>query len=99
MFFLNFFIWLVTLQLTWLLLVNAKVIKCRIEKNQADSIQRKKYHPIVDGGVGLACLKLKFFSLKIFEFFASDMSDQNSLLPREFIFPKEIKFEKYEHLC
>ena len=33
----------------------------------------------------------KFFSLKVVDFFASDMSDQNSLLPTEFIFPREIK--------
>ena len=46
-------------------------------------------HPILDGGVGLPCLQPKLFSLKIIDFFASDMSDQNSLLPTEFIFPKE----------
>ena len=33
----------------------------------------------------------KLFSLKIVDFFAYDMSDQNSMLPAEFIFPKEIK--------
>ena len=33
----------------------------------------------------------KLFSLKVVDFSASDMSDQNSLLPTEFIFPKEIK--------
>ena len=33
----------------------------------------------------------KVFSLKIVNFFASDMSNQNSMLPAEFIFPKEIK--------
>ena len=49
------------------------------------------YHPILDGGVGLPCLQPKLFSLKIIDFFNSDMSDQNSLLPTEFIFPKEFK--------
>ena len=49
------------------------------------------YHPILDGGVGLPCLQFKLFSLKIIDFFISDMSNQNSLLPTEFIFPKEFK--------
>ena len=49
------------------------------------------YHPILDGGVGLPCLQLKHFILKNIDFFASDMSDQNSLLSTEFIFPKEFK--------
>ena len=47
------------------------------------------YDPILDGGVGSPCLQLKFFSLKIIDFFASDMSDHNSLLPTEFVFPIE----------
>ena len=49
------------------------------------------YHSILDGGIGLPCLQLKLFSMKIFDFFASDMSDQNSLLPTYSILPKEIK--------
>ena len=49
------------------------------------------YHPILDIGVGLPCLQVKHFSLKIINFFASDMSDQNSFLTTEFFFPKEIK--------
>ena len=49
------------------------------------------YHPILDGGIGLPCLQLKLFSIKIIDFFASDMSDQNSLLPTDSILPKEIK--------
>ena len=49
------------------------------------------YHPILDGGVGLPCLQRKLFSLKFIDFFASDMSDQNSLLPTNIIFPKEFK--------
>ena len=49
------------------------------------------YHPILDGGIGLPCLQLKLFSMKIIDFFASDMSDQNSLLPTDSILPKEIK--------
>ena len=46
-------------------------------------------HPILDVGVGLPCLELKCFILKVIGFFASDMSDQNILLPKKFIFPKE----------
>ena len=49
------------------------------------------YHPILDGGIGLPCLQLKLFSMKIIGFFASDIPDQNSLLPTDSILPKEIK--------
>ena len=49
------------------------------------------YHPILDGCVGLPCLHSKLFSMKFINFFASDMSNQNSLLPTDFILPKEFK--------
>ena len=49
------------------------------------------YHPNLDGRVDLLCPQLKFFSLKVNDVFASDMSDQNSLLPPELLLPKEIK--------
>ena len=69
-----------------------RIIKYRIEKiKQTRHKERSLYHPILDGGVVLPCLQLKLFSLKIIDFFASDMSDQNSLLPTECIFSKEIK--------
>ena len=59
--------------------------------NRLDIRKEVLYHPILDGGVGLPCLQLKIFSLKIIDFFASDMSAQSSFLPTEFFFPKEIK--------
>ena len=46
-------------------------------------------HPILDVGIGLPCLELKCFSLKVIGFFASDMSDQNILLLIKFIFLRE----------
>ena len=46
-------------------------------------------HPILDVGIGLPCLELKCFSLKVIGFFASDMSDQNILLPTKTIFLRE----------
>ena len=49
------------------------------------------YRPILDGGIGLPCLQLKLFSMQIIDFFASDMSDQKSLLPTDSILPKDIK--------
>ena len=49
------------------------------------------YHPILEGGVGLPYLQLKIFSRRIIDFFASDMSHQNSLLSSDFVFPQEIK--------
>ena len=80
-----------------------RIIKYRIEKKTSRLDIRKEvlYHPILVGGIGLPCLQLKLFSMKIIDFFASDMSDQNSLLPTDSILPKKInqKFvEKYEHL-
>ena len=79
--------------------VNLDTVSKRLEKlntelkksSRLDTRKKVLYHPILDGGVGLPCLQFKLFSLKIIDVFASDMSDQNNLLPTEFIFPKEFK--------
>ena len=69
-----------------------KLLNAELKKSRRFDIRKEVlYHPILDSGVGLPCLQLKFFSLIIINFFVSDMSDQNSFLPTEFIFPKEIK--------
>ena len=69
-----------------------ELLNTELQKSSRLDIRKEVlYHPILDGGVSLPCLQLKLFSLKIIDFFASDMSDQNSLLPTEFIFSKEIK--------
>ena len=68
-------------------LFNAELKK----SNRLDVRKEILYHPILDDGVGLPCLQLELSSLKIIDFFASDMSDQISLLPTVFVFPKEIK--------
>ena len=69
-----------------------RIIKCRIGKvKQTRHKERSFISPILLGGIGLACLQLKLFSLKIIDFYASDMSDQNSFLPTKFNFPKEIE--------
>ena len=69
-----------------------ELLNTELQKSSRLDIRKEfLYHPILDGGVSLPCLQLKLFSLKIIDFFASDMSDQNSLLPTEFIFSKEIK--------
>ena len=69
-----------------------ELLNTELKKSSRLDIRKEiLYHPILDGGVGLTCLQLKLFSLKIINFFASDMSDQNSLLPTGFIFSKEIK--------
>ena len=68
------------------------LLSTKLKKSSRLDIRKEVlYHPILDGGVGLPCLQLELFSLKIIDFFASDMSDQNSLLPTEFILPKEFK--------
>ena len=62
------------------------------EKKESSTLDIRKevlYHPILDGGVSLPCLQLKLFSLIKTNFFASDMSNQNSLLPPQLIFPKK----------
>ena len=61
------------------------------KSSRLDTRKKVLYRPILDGGVGLPCLQINLFSLKIIDVFASDMSDQNNLLPTEFIFPKEFK--------
>ena len=69
-----------------------QLLNTELKKSSRLDIKKEVlYHPILDGGVGLPCLQLKLFSLKIIDFFASDMSDRDSLLPTEFIFSKEIK--------
>ena len=69
-----------------------ELLNTELKKSSRLDIKKEVlYHPILDGGVGLPCLQFKVFSLKIIDFFASDMSDRNSLLPTEFIFSKEIK--------
>ena len=69
-----------------------QLLNTELKKSSRLDIKKEVlYHPILDGGVGLPCLQLKLFSLKIIDFFASDRSDRNSLLPTEFIFSKEIK--------
>ena len=69
-----------------------ELLKAELKKSSRLDIRKEVlHHPISDGGVGLPCLQFKLFSLKIIDFFASDMSDRNSLLPTEFIFTKEIK--------
>ena len=69
-----------------------EILNAELKKSSSLDIRKEfLYHPILDDGVGLPCLQLKLFSLKIIDFFASDMSDQNILLPTKFILPKEIK--------
>ena len=69
-----------------------EILNAELKKSSSLDIRKEfLYHPILDGGVGLPYLQLKLFSLKIIDFFASDMSDQNILLPTKFILPKEIK--------
>ena len=69
-----------------------ELLNAELEKlSRLDIRKEVLYHPILDGGVGLRCLQLKLFSLKVIDFFASERSDQNSLIPTETIFPKEIK--------
>ena len=69
-----------------------ELLKTELKKTSRLDIRKEVlYHPILDGGIGLPCLQLKLFSMKIIDFFASDMSDQNSLLPSNSILPKEIK--------
>ena len=67
-----------------------RIIKYRIEKTSRLDIRKEVlYHPILDRGIGLPCLQLKLFSMKIIDFFASDMSDQNSFLPTDSILPSD----------
>ena len=69
-----------------------RIIKYIIEKiKQTRHKKRSFISPILDGGIGSPCLQLKLFSMKLIDFFASDMSDQNSLLPTNFVLPKEFK--------
>ena len=69
-----------------------KLLNTELKKSSRLDIRKEVlYHPILDGGIGLPCLQLKLFSMKIIDFFASDMSNQNSLLPTDFILPKEFK--------
>ena len=94
MFSLNFFIWLVIHTTVNLDTVSKRqeILNTEFKKSsRLDTRKKVLYHPILDGGVGLPCLQIKLFSLKIIDVFASDMSDQNNLLPTEFIFPKEFK--------
>ena len=68
-------------------LLNAELKK----PSRLDIMKEVLYHPNLDGRVDLLCPQLKLFSLKVNDVFASDMSDQNSLLPPELLLPKEIK--------
>ena len=70
-----------------------ELLNTELKKSSRLDIRKEVlYHPILDGGVGLPCLQLKLFSMEIINFFASDMSDQNSLLRTDFILPKELKY-------
>ena len=69
-----------------------ELLNTELKKSSRLDIRKEVlYHPILDGGIGLPCLQLKLFSMKIIDFFASDISDQNSLLPTDFILPKKFK--------
>ena len=69
-----------------------KLLNTELKKTSRLDIRKEVlYLSILDGGIGLPCLQLKLFSMKIIDFFASDTSDQNSLLPTDSILPKEIK--------
>ena len=69
-----------------------ELLHAELKKSSRLDIRKEiLYHPILDRGVGLPCLQPKFFSLKLIDFFASDMSNQNNLLPTEFIFKEELK--------
>ena len=69
-----------------------ELLNTELKKSSRLDIRKEVlYHPILDGGIGLPCLQLKLFSMKTIDFFASDMYDQNSLLPTDFILPKEFK--------
>ena len=69
-----------------------ELLKAELKKiSRLDIRKEVLYHPILDIGAGLPCLQVKLFRLKIIDFFASDMSDQNSLLPTEFFSRKKSK--------
>ena len=78
-----------------------ELINTELKKSSRLDIRKEVlHHPILDGGVCLPCLQLKFFSLKIIEFFASDMPNQNIFFTNRNYFPERIQklVEKYKHL-